>query len=302
MQQSNKMHYTKMHGAGNSFVITEDLHGELQSEDLSVLALRLCDPETGPGADGLMVLVPADKDADFRMLFYNSDGSSGEMCGNGARCAARYGFEHKLAPDPGRICIQATAGLVTGRRITKEQYEIRLNNPSVIDLHCCARIKTDPFSGIQSESGSPSSARGYSRNVLCSYIELGSPGIPHAVVSARPEMVNNPESIRDLASALRSSPSFPKGANVTFVAPAGKQLVRAVTYERGVEDFTLACGTGCCAAAVSLMLSGTVTGEDLDILMPGGKLHVQVHRDLDAIREILLTGPTAYVAEGDFLL
>ena len=107
-----------MHGAGNSFVITESLHDELKSGDLSVLALRLCDPETGPGADGLMVLVPADKGADFRMLFYNSDGSSGEMCGNGARCAARYGFEHNLAPDPGRICIQTTAGLVTGRRIT----------------------------------------------------------------------------------------------------------------------------------------------------------------------------------------
>ena len=66
-----------MHGAGNSFVITESLHDELKSGDLSVLALRLCDPETGPGADGLMVLVPADKGADFRMLFYNSDGSSG---------------------------------------------------------------------------------------------------------------------------------------------------------------------------------------------------------------------------------
>ena len=291
-----------MHGAGNSFVITESLHDELKSGDLSVLALRLCDPETGPGADGLMVLVPADKGADFRMLFYNSDGSSGEMCGNGARCVARYGFEHNLAPDPGRICIQTTAGLVTGRRITKEQYEIRLNNPSVIDLHRCARIKTDLLAGIQSESGQPSSGCEYSRNVLCSYIELGSPGIPHAVVSARPEMVNNPESIRDLASALRFSSSFPKGANVTFVAPAGKQLVRAVTYERGVEDFTLACGTGCGAAAVSLILSSAVTGEDLDILMPGGKLHVQVHRDQDAIREILLTGPTAYVAEGEFLL
>ena len=69
-----------------------------------------------------------------------------------------------------------------------------------------------------------------------------------------------------------------------------------------MEDFTLACGTGCGAAAVSLILSGAVTGEDLDILMPGGKLHVQVHRAQDAIREILLTGPTAYVAEGEFLL
>ena len=112
------MHYTKMHGAGNSFVITENLHGELQSGDLSVLALRLCDPETGVGADGMIVLIPAGKDADFGMLFYNSDSSLGEMCGNGARCAARYGFEHGLASDPGCIRIQATAGVVTGRKIS----------------------------------------------------------------------------------------------------------------------------------------------------------------------------------------
>ena len=87
------MRYTKMHGAGNSFLLTESLHGELQGEDLSGLALRLCDARTGPGADGLIVLVPA-AEADFGMLFYNADGSLGEMCGNGARCLARYGVEH----------------------------------------------------------------------------------------------------------------------------------------------------------------------------------------------------------------
>lgn len=276
------MHYTKMHGAGNSFVVTENLHGELQGGDLSVLALRLCDPGTGPGADGMIVLVPADEDADFSMLFYNSDGSLGEMCGNGARCAARYAFEHGLAPDPSRIRILATAGLVTGRRISAEQYEIRLNDPTVIDLHRHAVAGSE--------------------TVLCSYIELGSPGIPHAVVMAVPEMLDNPDRIRKLASALRSSPSFPKGANVTFVSPAGDSLVRAVTYERGVEDFTSACGTGCAAVAVSLMLSSTVPGEDLDILMPGGMLHVRVHRGRDFIREILLTGPTAIVGYGEFCL
>ena len=276
------MLYTKMHGAGNSFVLTENLHGELRGGDLSVLALRLCDPETGVGADGMIVLVPAGEGADFGMLFYNSDGSLGEMCGNGARCAARYGFEHGLAPDPDCIRIQATAGLVTGRRISVEQYEIRLNNPTVIDLHCRAKAG--------------------SAIIPCSYVELGSPGIPHAVVRAEPEMLDNPDSIRDLASALRSSPSFPKGANVTFFSPTGESSVRAVTFERGVEDFTLACGTGCAATAVSLTLGGTVPGDNLDILMPGGMLHVQVQRNGESICKILLTGPTAYVKCGDYLL
>ena len=76
--------------------------------------------------------------------------------------------------------------------------------------------------------------------------------------------------------------------------------IRAITYERGVEDFTLACGTGCGAAAVSLMLSGTVKGDQLDILMPGGKLHTHILRNNDSLESILLTGPTAIVSEGRF--
>ena len=274
------MYYTKMHGAGNSFILIENLHGELQSEDLSVLALRLCKPDSGPGADGFIVLIPSDSSADFGMLFYNADGSLGEMCGNGARCAARYGFEHGLSSDPDNIRILATAGLVTGRRITQEDYEIRLNNPSMIDLHrrVAARNET----------------------VVCSYIELGSPGIPHAVVQADPAKISDPESLRSLAVTLRYSPAFPKGANITFVAMESDNCIRAITYERGVEDFTLACGTGCGAAAVSLMLSGTVKGDQLDILMPGGKLHTHILRNNDSLESILLTGPTAIVSEGIF--
>ena len=124
------MRYTKMHGAGNSFVILEDLHGELSGEDLSVLALRLCDPKTGPGADGLIVLSPPAADEDFSMLFYNADGSKGEMCGNGARCAARYGVEHGLVRDPEKIRFRATAGEITARRIDGDSFEVRLNDPA----------------------------------------------------------------------------------------------------------------------------------------------------------------------------
>ena len=103
------MRYTKMHGAGNSFILTENLHGELEGKDLSILALRLCSPDSGPGADGMIVVSPAREDADFGMLFYNADGSLGEMCGNGARCIARYGVEHGLAADPENIRIRTTA-------------------------------------------------------------------------------------------------------------------------------------------------------------------------------------------------
>lgn len=273
------MRYTKMHGAGNSFLLTENLHGELQGEDLSGLALRLCSPETGAGADGMIVIIPA-ADADFGMLFYNSDGSTGEMCGNGARCLARYGAEHGLVHDAGNIRVLATAGLVTGRQITRELYEVRLNEPSVIDLH------------------RPAEAGG--RVWDCAYAELGKPGIPHAVVEVPASDFEDTDVLRERGRALRHSPAFPKGANVSFVCPTGPSTVRALTYERGVEDFTLSCGTGCGSIALSLALRGRISGERISVDMPGGRLSVRLRFEGAQVRDIFLAGPTAVVGEFSF--
>ena len=276
------MRYTKMHGAGNSFVILESLHGELTGEDLSVLALRLCDPLRGPGADGMIVLAPPAADEDFSMLFYNADGSTGEMCGNGARCVARYGVEHALSRDAEQIRFRAAAGEITARRIDEENFEVRLNDPSVIDLHHLA----------QSDEGL----------MPCSYVELGDPGIPHAVVRVFDDAFADLDALREKGRALRHSPAFPRGANVTFASVDENDRVRAITFERGVEDFTLACGTGCGAAAVSLCLLGDVAGERVTVDMPGGTLSVSLRREGGTARDILLTGPTAVVEEGEFAL
>ena len=268
------MRYTKMHGAGNSFLILEDLHGELQGEDPRDLALRLCSPLTGPGADGMIVLKP-DREADFAMDFYNSDGSTGEMCGNGARCAARYGLEHGLSRDPARIRFRAEAGLILARRIDRERYQVRLPDPSVVDL---LRTTGDGF---------------------CSYVELGDPGLPHAVVEVPASAFADPAALRERGRALRHNPVFPKGANVSFVCLTGEKSVRALTFERGVEDFTLACGTGCGAIAVSLILRGRIPGEEVLIDMPGGRLSLRLRREGNRARDLLLTGPTALVEEGE---
>jgi diaminopimelate epimerase len=266
-----------MHGAGNSFILTENLHGELQGEDLSDLALRFCNAETGKGADGLIVIVPAGDEADFGMLFYNADGSLGEMCGNGARCIARYGVEHGLAPDPEHIRIRATAGLVLARRLSRELYQVRLNDPSLVDLH--------------RQAG----------DTLCSYVELGDPGIPHAVVEVPLSAFDDLDALRERGRALRADPAFPKGANVTFACVTGEDSVRAITFERGVEDFTLACGTGCGATALSLILRGRLRGNRAEIHMPGGHLSVTLRREGETARDLLLTGPTTLVEEGHLL-
>ncbi len=268
------MRYTKMHGAGNSFLILEDLHGELQGEDPRDLALRFCSPLTGPGADGMIVLRP-DREADFAMDFYNSDGSVGEMCGNGARCVARYALERGISLRPEMILFRAAAGLIAARRIDRERYEVRLPDPSVVDL---LRTTGEGF---------------------CSYVELGDPGLPHAVVEVPLSAFSDPAALRARGRALRFNPVFPRGTNVSFVCLTGESSVRAVTYERGVEDFTLACGTGCGAIAVSLILRGRIPGEEALIDMPGGRLSLRLRREGDTARDLLLTGPTVLVEEGE---
>ena len=271
------MHITKMHGAGNDFVIVNNIELALPRERFPSLARVLCAAHTGVGADGMMVVVPAEKGGDYGMLFYNSDGSLGEMCGNGARCICRYGHDRGLAGDRQRV--ETTAGLVTGERMDAARYRVRLNDPSVIDLHRAAEAD--------------------GRTYDCAYIELGDPGIPHAVLLLEDWDTRETGKLRELGRALRFAPVFPKGANVSFVKRTGPDAVRAVTFERGVEDFTLACGTGCGSITAALTLMGLVSGRDVTVDMPGGLLSVSLTHDMDSVRDIFLTGPTCLVFEGE---
>ena len=267
------MHFTKMHGAGNDFIIINNIDGAIPESVLPELAAGLCAQHVSVGADGMMVVAAPRQGGDFRMIFYNSDGSLGEMCGNGARCIARYGYENGLSGETQRI--ETTAGLVTGERISRTLYRIRLNDPSVIDLH--------------------RSAEGCD----CAYIELGDPGIPHAVL-IKDDWDRVPEDeLRTLGKKLRHSPAFPKGANVSFVKLIGKDEVKAVTYERGVEDFTLACGTGCGSIVTALALKGLVSGKNVKVSMPGGELFVTLTHESGTAHDVYLTGPTCVVFEGE---
>ena len=267
------MKFTKMHGAGNDFIIINCFGGQIP-DDPSALAKSLCARRTGIGADGLMLVAPPDMGGDFKLLFFNSDGSAGEMCGNGARCIARYGYEHGLAGETQHI--ETTAGLVIGERITETEYRVRLNDPSVMDERTAEGIP-------------------------CRYVELGDPGIPHAVVIMDNWDDIPTDELRKLGKRLRCSPAFPKGANVSFVRLVDSDRVRAVTYERGVEDFTLACGTGSGSIAASLTVMGLVSGQNVRVCMPGGVLTVSLTYD-DRVHDIFLTGPTCVVCEGEIMV
>ena len=271
------MQFWKMNGAGNDFIILNNIQEGLPAEAFPVLARTLCTPHRSLGADGFMVVEPAQGEGDFRMRFYNSDGSLGEMCGNGARCICRYGYETGLAGETQRV--ETTAGLVTGRRISRREYQVRLNDPTTISLQeeLEAEGKTWP----------------------CAYVELGNPGLPHAVVPYPGLAGADPQALFRLGRALRNHPRFPKGANVNFYEITGPDQVLEKTYERGVEDFTLACGTGTGSVVTVLTLLGQVSGQGVQVTMAGGVLTVDVERQGDQVTGLYLTGPTNLVAKGE---
>jgi len=270
------MRFTKMHGAGNDFIIINNIVENIPLSELPELARRLCAQHLGIGADGMMAVMPANKGGDYGMLFYNSDGSLGEMCGNGARCICRYGFEKSLAGERQRV--ETTAGIVTGERINRQNYRIRLNDPSVLETYRSVCIGGKEYA--------------------CAYVELGCPGIPHAILQLDGWDKMDRDELRQLGRSLRFAHEFPKGANVSFVSMRSESEVDIITFERGVEDFTLACGTGCGSAAASLFRRG-ICGRVLRLNAPGGVLKTELCGNGDEISDIFLSGPTCIVCEGE---
>lgn len=251
-----------MSGADNDFAVL-DARGK--SLDFATLAKKLC---AQLGADGFLALDVSEK-ADFKLHFYNPDGSRGEMCGNGARCICRFAYILGVAGDV--MTAETDAGIVCGWRLEENQYRLRLNNPGLVDLN---------------------------RMPGTAYIELGDPGIPHSITECADLDWENKESLLTKFLEIRHAPVFPKGVNVNFYRWISEDTVRLLTFERGVEDFTLACGTGSASTAVTLWMQGKLPGRRLIAENPGGTLGITIE-GTDHITAIYLEGPTEVIAEYD---
>ncbi len=265
------MDFVKMHGAGNDFIIINNMEEQIPLEKLGDLAEKLCHRRFSIGADGFMVIDAPEYGGDYKMRFYNADGSFGEMCGNGARCIARYGYENGLA---GKVQnIETIAGMVTGYRETESMYRIKLNDVTVMK---------------------PMRIEACGNTYDCTYVELGDPGIPHVVVEMPALTLKDKEELRDLGKTLRHYSEFPKGANVNFYDIIDNDNIAVLTYERGAEDFTLSCGTGSGSVVAVLKEKRAVSGEHVKANVPGGELFVTASED-----GLFLTGPTAIIAKGE---
>lgn len=269
--------FWKMNGAGNDFLIVNNLEEHLPVSCFPQMARTLCQRHLSIGADGLMVVEAPTAGGDYKMLFYNSDGSIGEMCGNGARCICRYGCENGLAGDTQTV--ETTAGIVTGQRIDRRLYRIRLNDPTTMVLDHPVEVD-----GVR---------------YACSYVELGDPGLPHAVVPYHDLKNADENELRELGRKIRHHASFPKGANVNFYEITGEDEIYERTFERGVEDFTYACGTGTGSVVAVLTLTGKVSGQKIRVNMQGGQLLIDAERVYSHIASLYLTGPTNIVCKGE---
>ena len=226
------MKFWKMNGAGNDFVILNNLEEHLPQESFSYLAKTLCERHLSVGADGFM---------------------AGET-----------------------QIIETTAGIVTGRRIDQRNYRIRLNDPLDTDLDVKAEID--------------------GRIIPCAYTVVG---VPHAAVPYQSLAQADEHELRELGRKLRWYKGFPRGANVNFYEILGEDHLLERTFERGVEDFTYACGTGTGSVVAILTLLGQVSGRNVKVDMTGGTLTIDVVREGDQIRDLFLTGPTNIVCKGE---
>lgn len=269
------MDFTKMQGAGNDFIIINNMELKIPVEKLPEIAKKLCKRKVSIGADGFMVVDFPEGDADFKMRFYNQDGSIGEMCGNGARCISRYAYMNKIAGK--KMKFETGAGIVSSEVLEGRLVKVLLNNPEIIRLDNDIEIDNVKYE--------------------CSYIELGNPGLPHAVVKYDLQHTEDYE-IFNIGKKIRYYEGFPKGANVNFFEIINDSTAIVKTYERGVEDITLACGTGSASTAAALILKGYLIGSKVRIIVPGGELFIEVEQNNNKVEKLYLIGDTNVVAVG----
>jgi len=258
-----------MSGSGNDFILVDNRRRLVPAGAGAELARRLCPRGRSVGADGL-ILLGRSRGAHFAWEFFNADGSEAAMCGNGARCAARYAHLRGIAP--ARMSFETGAGLVRAE-VLGERVRIRLAPPQGYR----ARV--------------PLAAAG--RRFAPAFVVVG---VPHAVVR-----VEDLEAVPVAAwgRALRRHAAFaPAGANVNFYRPAGAHRLAVRTYERGVEGETLACGTGAVAVALAAAAAGHARSPVSVLTRGGEELGVHFRRRGSTFSEVLLEGGAAVVYEG----
>ncbi len=262
------LRFTKMNGAGNDFILFDNRTGDIDLDRSQIS--QLCDRHRGIGADGVLLLEKPTNRADFRMRYFNADGGEAEMCGNGARCFAR--FANKVGGQKTKISFETPAGVISAE-LKDDLVTLRMTEPTDLRLNVDLPIADE------------------NKNV-----HFINSGVPHVVI---PVAKIDDADVRREGAAVRHHQMFsPNGTNVNFIEKRGPNKIAIRTYERGVEDETLACGTGIVASAL-IFAASEKSSSPITVLARGGdELQVGFEKVEEGFRNVTLTGPAEFVFEG----
>lgn len=283
------LHFTKMHGLGNDFVVID-----LVSQNFCVQTkhiLKLADRHHGIGCDQvLLVEPPRTPDADFSYRIFNADGGEVAQCGNGARCFAKFVYDQKLTRKR-KIKVETNAGLIELNLL--ERGDCHIGEDATVEVDMGVPLLEPAHIPFRAEKCAPH----YQLEVGSDLLEIGavSMGNPHAVTLVESVAVAGVEQI---GPAIENHPRFPERCNAGFMELISSSEIRLRVYERGVGE-TRACGTGACAAVVYGRIRGWLDETAITVHLSGGDLQISWH---GPAQPVIMAGPAATVFEGQIRL
>ncbi|MBQ3640845.1 diaminopimelate epimerase [bacterium] len=275
------MKFTKMNGLGNDFIILD--WEEYQKTKLTPdkLALKLCDRNFCIGADGLIIINPNTNKADISWIFYNSDGSIAQMCGNGMRCFSRYVYDNKII-NKKEFSVETKAGIIVPEIISEDEVKVNMGNPILepnkipvknsFNLNIPYKLDNNEF--------------------LLNAVSMGN---PHCIIFVKED---SKKLALEYGSKIETDPMFPEKTNVEFVEILSRNEIIINVWERGC-GITLACGTGACATTVAGILNGYLD-KKINAKLPGGTLTIEWQgNSSDTKQNVYMTGRADYSFSGE---
>ena len=279
-----KIKVTKMQGCGNDFVVIDYSEYEKSGLDMSELAKKACDRHFGLGADGMIIPKLDSEDTDVAWYFYNSDGTTAQMCGNGMRCFAKYVYDKKLI-DKKKFSVKTGAGIISPEILEDGNVKVNMSSPIL-------EPKKIPFIGSTNLN---QKIKVLDKEFIINAVSMGN---PHCVIFTEGDVY---EMAKTYGPELEKHEMYPEKTNVEFVKIKSRNEVDFCVYERGC-GITLACGTGACASVVAGVLNN-LTDCKVKVNLLGGAVTVDWSEHADNKSEnIYLIGPAEYSYFAEYLL
>ncbi len=274
------INFTKMNGLGNDFIILNFDDYKKTKTSPEKLAVKLCDRHFSIGADGLIIVNPEVKNADIGWIFYNSDGSIAQMCGNGIRCFARYAFDKGIV-NKKEFSVDTKAGIIVPKILDDGKIKVNMSKPVLIPEKIPVKTKNNLNFEVKVSD----------RIFIANAVSMGN---PHCIIITD-------EDTKALAlkygREIETNPLFPEKTNVEFVKILSRNEINLDVWERGCA-ITLACGTGACASVAAAILNG-LCDNNVKVNLPGGSLFIEWNGSInDTKYDIYMSGSADYSFTG----